>query len=52
MGHSSFDIQCQGKESFPVGCRYKIRRDKVEVLKHLFTQVHVELSEDQMHPLN
>lgn len=52
MEHSSFDIQCQGKESFPVGCSYKIRRDKVELLKHLFTQVHVELSKDQMHPLN
>lgn len=51
MEHSSFGIQCQGKESFSVGCSYKIRRDKVELFQHLFTQIHVELSEDQMHPL-
>lgn len=52
MEHSSFGIQWQGKESFSVGCSYKIRRDKVELLKHLFTQVHAELSKDQTHPLN
>lgn len=43
MECSSFGIQCQGKESFSVGCSYKIMRDKVELLKHLFTQGHVEL---------
>lgn len=32
MEHSSFGIQCKGKESFSVGCSYKIRRDKVELL--------------------
>lgn len=51
MEHSSFGIQCQGKESFSVGCSYKIRRDKVKLLKYLFSQVHAELSEDQTHPL-
>lgn len=52
MECSSFRIQCQGKESFSVGCSYKIMRDKVELLKHLFTQGHVGLSEDQTPPLN
>lgn len=52
MECSSFDIHCQGKESFSVGCSYKIMRDKVELLKHLFTQGHVELSEDQTYPPN
>lgn len=52
MECSSFGIQCQGKESFSVGCSYKIMRDKVELLKHLFTKGHVDLSEDQTYPLN
>lgn len=52
MECSSFGIHCQGKESFSVGCSYKIMRDKVELLIHLFTQGHVELSEDQTYPPN
>lgn len=40
------------KKAFAVGYSYKIRRDKDELLKHLFTQVHAEFSEGQTYPLN